>query len=73
MIRSRVAGATVSGRLKARDTVMGATSASRATSRTPIRLVWRVLFRFIPDMEDQLLFTWTRNGNVIDKSIDSIL
>jgi hypothetical protein len=55
MMRSRVAGATVCGKLKARETVIGATAASRATSRTPIRFVWRVLFCFSPDIENEVL------------------
>jgi len=50
MMRWRVAGATLAGKLKARETVIGATSARRATSLTPIRFVWRVLFRFTSDM-----------------------
>jgi hypothetical protein len=65
MMRSRVAGATLSGKLNARETVIGATSARRATSRTPIRFVWRVLFRFTSDMENPLLPTWLQNGNVM--------
>jgi hypothetical protein len=45
-MRARVAGATESGRLSARETVIGATPANRATSRIPTRLVCRVFFLF---------------------------